>query len=142
MMNEKQLVFRSSFIIPHSSFAFMSDDTQSTADRRVSLADALSRLPGPDGKPFAVVFEHGTLSVEIFAPRGADTQQPHSRDEVYVVARGRGEFLSDGARQHVAAGDFLFVPARVPHRFENFSDDFAVWVFFYGPEGGERGSGR
>jgi len=23
------------------------------------------------------------------------------------------------------------------HRFENFSDDLAVWVFFYGPEGGE-----
>ena len=116
----------------------MPDDSRSTADdRRVSLADALSRLPSPKGEPFAVVFEHGTLSVEIFAPRGEDTQQPHSRDEVYVVARGSGEFLSDGARRPVAAGDFLFVPARVPHRFENFSDDFAVWVFFYGPEGGE-----
>ena len=23
------------------------------------------------------------------------------------------------------------------HRFERFSDDFATWVFFYGPEGGE-----
>jgi len=23
------------------------------------------------------------------------------------------------------------------HRFEEFSNDFAVWVFFYGPEGGE-----
>ena len=121
----------------------MSDDSQSTADRRrVSLADALSRLPSPKGEPFAVVFEHGTLSVEIFAPRGADTQQPHARDEVYVVARGRGEFVNDGARQRVSAGDFLFVPARVPHRFENFSADFAVWVFFYGPEGGERSSGQ
>ena len=28
-------------------------------------------------------------------------------------------------------------PARVEHRFEDFSDDFAVWVIFYGPEGGE-----
>ena len=121
----------------------MSDDKQSIADRRrVSLADALARLPSQQGEPFAVVFEHGTLSVEIFAPRGADTQQPHSRDEVYVVARGRGEFVNDGARQQVSAGDFLFVPARVPHRFENFSDDFAVWVFFYGPEGGERSSGQ
>jgi mannose-6-phosphate isomerase-like protein (cupin superfamily) len=120
----------------------MSDDTQSTADRRrVSLADALSRLPSPRGEPFAVVFEHGTLSVEIFAPRGADAQQPHSRDEVYVVARGGGDFVNDGVRRSVSAGDFLFVPARVPHRFENFSDDFAVWVFFYGPEGGES-SGR
>ena len=110
--------------------------------RRVSLADALSRLPSPKGEPFAVVFEHGTLSVEIFAPRGADTQQPHTRDEVYFVARGRGEFVGDGARHQVAAGDFLFVPAHAPHRFENFSADFAVWVFFYGPEGGERSSGQ
>jgi len=31
----------------------------------------------------------------------------------------------------------LFVPAGVEHRFENFSDDFATWVIFYGPEGGE-----
>src|SRR5918998_3831449 len=120
----------------------MSDDPRSTADDcRVSLADALARLPGAKGEPFAVVFEHGTLSVEIFAPRGADAQQPHSRDEVYVVARGRGEFVNDGVRQRVAEGDFLFVPARVPHRFENFSDDFAVWVFFYGPEGGEQNGG-
>jgi uncharacterized RmlC-like cupin family protein len=35
------------------------------------------------------------------------------------------------------AGDVLFVCAGVPHRFENFSADFATWVFFYGPEGGE-----
>ena len=116
----------------------MSDDSRSTTDAPgVSLSDALSRLPGAKGEPFAVVFEHGTLSVEIFAPCGADTQQPHSRDEVYVVARGRGEFVTDGVRQLVAEGDFLFAPARLPHRFENFSDDFAVWVFFYGPEGGE-----
>jgi mannose-6-phosphate isomerase-like protein (cupin superfamily) len=119
----------------------MSDSRTNAARNSVSLADALSRLPGAEGEPFAVVFEHGTLSVEIFAPRGRDTQQPHARDEVYVVARGSGEFVNDGARQQVSEGDFLFVPARVPHRFENFSDDFAVWVFFYGPEGGE-GSGQ
>ena len=34
-------------------------------------------------------------------------------------------------------GDLLFVPAGVVHRFEEFTDDLAVWVIFYGPEGGE-----
>lgn len=34
-------------------------------------------------------------------------------------------------------GDVLFVPAGVEHRFEDFSDDLAGWVVFYGPEGGE-----
>jgi len=35
------------------------------------------------------------------------------------------------------AGDVLFVAAGVEHRFSNFSEGFATWVFFYGPTGGE-----
>ena len=31
----------------------------------------------------------------------------------------------------------IWVPAGAEHRFEDFSDDLAVWVVFYGPEGGE-----
>jgi hypothetical protein len=31
----------------------------------------------------------------------------------------------------------LFVPAGDLHRFEDFSEDLAVWGLFYGPEGGE-----
>ena len=31
----------------------------------------------------------------------------------------------------------LFVKAGHEHRFENFTDDFATWVIFYGPDGGE-----
>jgi len=54
-----------------------------------------------------------------------------------VVARGRGQFLNGGVRHPFGPGDVLFVPAGVVHRFEDFSDDLAVWVFFYGPEGGE-----
>lgn len=37
----------------------------------------------------------------------------------------------------VKPGDLLFVPAGVEHRFGPFTDDFATWVLFYGPEGGE-----
>jgi len=40
-------------------------------------------------------------------------------------------------RHPVEAGSFIFVPAGDIHRFEDFSSDFAVWVAFYGPEGGE-----
>ncbi|HEX5706369.1 MAG TPA: cupin domain-containing protein [Pyrinomonadaceae bacterium] len=105
--------------------------------RRVSLEEALGLLPTPEGKRFATVFRHGTLLVEIYAPRGQDPQQPHTRDEVYVVARGSGEYVCGGERAPVAQHDFLFAPAGVEHRFENFTDDFAVWVMFYGPEGGE-----
>jgi mannose-6-phosphate isomerase-like protein (cupin superfamily) len=54
-----------------------------------------------------------------------------------VVISGRGTFLCGDSRKPFGPGDLLVVPARVPHRFENFSDDFSTWVVFYGPEGGE-----
>jgi mannose-6-phosphate isomerase-like protein (cupin superfamily) len=102
---------------------------------RTSIESALRRLP--ENAPFATVFQHGTLSVEIFAPREVDTQQPHTRDEAYVVLRGTGDFVNGNERHKIGPGDFLFVPAGVVHRFENFTRDLAVWVIFYGPEGGE-----
>jgi mannose-6-phosphate isomerase-like protein (cupin superfamily) len=104
---------------------------------QVTLAEALRRVPDAQGKRFAVVLEHGTLSVEIYAPRGADPQTPHTRDELYVVMSGSGQFVNGERRHPFGPGDVLFVAAGVPHRFEDFSDDLAVWVIFYGPEGGE-----
>ena len=103
----------------------------------VRIKDALARLPGPQGERFAELFKHGTLSVEIYAPKGNDPQKPHTRDEVYIVVSGRGEFLFGNQRVNFGTGDFLFASAGVVHRFENFTDDLVVWVIFYGPEGGE-----
>jgi len=109
-------------------------------NHQLTVTQALSRLPGPDGERFVELFSHGTLSVELYAPRGTDPQTPHTRDEVYVVVAGRGQFRNGGERHPFAQGDLLFVPAGVTHRFEEFSDDFAAWVVFYGPEGGEVGT--
>jgi mannose-6-phosphate isomerase-like protein (cupin superfamily) len=89
------------------------------------------------GKEFTTLFRHGTLEVEIYRPRGTDWQEPHDRDEVYVVLSGSGTFVLAGRRQPFVAGEVLFAPAGVEHRFEQFSDDFVTWVFFYGPRGGE-----
>lgn len=107
------------------------------ADFHLAVPDGLARLPGPLGERYVELFRHGTLSVELYAPRGDDPQSPHTRDEVYVVVEGRGTFLNGAERHPFGPGDVLFVPAGVVHRFEEFSDDLAVWVFFYGPEGGE-----
>ena len=105
--------------------------------QRITLAEAAALLPTPEGRRSAAVFEHGTLQVKLYAPRETDPQPPHTRDEVYVVACGTGWF-SNGPRRHAfVPHDVLFVKAGVAHRFEAFSDDFLVWVFFYGPEGGE-----
>jgi len=101
-------------------------------------AAALAALASePNGLPFVTLFSHGSLDIEIYRPVGVDQQTPHLRDEVYVVIAGRGEFVCAGQRQAFAAGDVLFAHANTAHRFENFSDDFSTWVFFYGPDGGE-----
>jgi mannose-6-phosphate isomerase-like protein (cupin superfamily) len=104
--------------------------------RRASLEEGLARLPGPAGERYATVIEHGTLTVEIYAPRGTDPQTPHTRDEVYVVMSGTGWFVNGTDRLRFGPGDVLFVPAGVPHRFQQFTDDFAVWAILCSPQGG------
>ena len=113
----------------------MSDDPDTII--RISAVEGLANLPGPQGERSAAVFEHGSLVVKVYAPRGIDPQTPHPRDEVYVVVEGSGDFVSGEIRQPFGPHDFLFAPAGVAHRFENFTNDLVVWVLFYGPEGGE-----
>lgn len=105
--------------------------------RRVTLGEAFEAL-GSTPERFVRVFKHGTLELELYAPQGRDLQTPHTRDEVYLVMRGEGIFVHGDQREPCGIGDFLFVPAGLEHRFEDFSEDFAVWVLFYGPEGGEQ----
>ena len=103
---------------------------------RLTLANALQELDGHD-QLFRELFNHGSLSVEIYKPEKVDWQKPHRRDELYVVISGSGYFVNGNSREAFEAGELLFVPAGVVHRFESFTDDFATWVMFYGPEGGE-----
>jgi mannose-6-phosphate isomerase-like protein (cupin superfamily) len=103
----------------------------------VSLKEALSKGPPPPGNLAVPIFSHGSLAVELYTPVGHDPQAPHARDEIYFVTRGEGFFFDGERRNPVEAGTFIFVPAGRVHRFEGFSSDFAVWVAFYGPEGGE-----
>ena len=105
----------------------------------VPLAEALTKGSPPPGNLAVPIFSHGSLVVEIYTPVGDDPQKPHSRDEVYLVTRGQGAFYDGKVLHRVEAGSFIFVAAGQVHRFENFSSDFAVWVMFYGPEGGEHG---
>ena len=104
---------------------------------RLILSEALAHVPGPEGKRFATIFERGSLTLEIYAPRDTDPQSPHTRDEIYFVAAGRGEYVCGEDRHSFGPTDMLFAAAGSVHRFENFSDDLVVWVIFYGPEGGE-----
>jgi mannose-6-phosphate isomerase-like protein (cupin superfamily) len=105
---------------------------------RVPLTDARRQLAA-SASPFVQVFAHGTMRVELYAPEGHDPQTPHAQDELYVVIAGRGRYRCNDAVSDFGPGDVLFAPAGAVHRFEDFSEDFAVWVVFYGPDGGEAG---
>lgn len=89
------------------------------------------------GTEFITMLQHGSLKVEWYKPENWDKQMPHRQDEIYVIASGNGTFYHTGERISFSAGDLLFVPAGDEHRFENFTEDFATWVIFYGQDGGE-----
>ncbi|MGH7562478.1 MAG: cupin domain-containing protein [Gemmatimonadales bacterium] len=103
----------------------------------LSFEEALARLPGPSGERFVSLWKRGSLTVELYAPRDHDPQSPHRHDEVYVVFRGEGTFRRGTTRYPFRSGDVLFAAAYEDHAFEDFTSDLAVWVIFYGPEGGE-----
>ena len=110
---------------------------------KVTVDELAARIPGPatarwpQGERFAVGFTHGSMLVELYDPGPVDTQQLHTRDELYVVVSGRGIFERDGERVAFGPHDVLFVPAGAAHRFVEYTPDFRTWVVFYGPEGGE-----
>ena len=75
------------------------------------------------------------LSLGLFAvgPGHDDTQTPHDQDEVYVVVGGSAVLDVAGQRTPVTAGSVAYVPARVPHRFVDITDDLRVVVVFAPP---------
>ena len=111
------------------------------------------QAPNDPGHATALLMAHGSMELRWFAPRDHDPQTPHDRDELYVIVSGTGTFMraQDSApldddlslplhgedRVPFNPGDAIFVPAGTVHRFETFSEDFACWIVFYGPEGGE-----
>lgn len=103
------------------------------------LEDALAeiRRAGPAADPYTEPFLHGSMRLGVYAPRGQDPQEPHEQDELYFVVTGSGSFVHGRQRTPFGPGDALFVAAGETHRFENFSDDLALWVVFWGPPGGE-----
>lgn len=103
-----------------------------SGDLHISLGETLARLS--DRRLFDRVFQRdGELVIELYRPNGHDRQTPHDRDEIYVVAAGHGRFRREDETVDFAAGDLLFVPAWMPHRFEPFSADFSAWAIFFGP---------
>ena len=104
---------------------------------KATIEDAVQQLSGETSHRFIAIMKHGSMIVEYYAPKDKDLQTPHRQDELYIIAAGKGTFNRNGEKVTCKTGDVLFVPAGMKHHFENFSNDFATWVIFYGPDGGE-----
>lgn len=106
-------------------------------NERFTLDKALRLAAESEHGSYGVLLEHGTLELGFYKPDATDPQQPHDQDEIYIIQSGSGLFVHGERRRPFEPGEALFVPAGDVHRFEDFSSDFAAWVIFYGPEGGE-----
>ena len=104
---------------------------------RMTVARALAALEKADEEHYGVLLERGSLEIGYYSPGTTDEQQPHDRDEIYIVQTGSGTFVVGDREHDFEPGEALFVPAGVEHRFKDYSDDFAAWVIFFGPPGGE-----
>jgi mannose-6-phosphate isomerase-like protein (cupin superfamily) len=104
---------------------------------KFTIEEFLSRLPLPadekwkDGVWDVEPFKKGNVRLVFFAPRGNDYQTIHEEDEFYFVVRGTGELIIENERFGCETGNAFFVPAKVPHHFENFTDDFVTWAIFF-----------
>lgn len=102
------------------------------------LADIMAHIrAGRTDQTWRYPVRNGTMRVGVYAPVGKDAQTPHDQDEVYIIQSGSGVFQRGPERVPFKAGDVIFVPAHLDHRFEDFSADFVTWVVFYGPKDGE-----
>ena len=78
-----------------------------------------------------------SLGLYVLPAGGHDPQSPHGEDEAYFVVSGRARFTAGTEEREVGAGDTLFVPARLPHRFHSIEQELVLLVFF-GPAEGSR----
>jgi len=106
--------------------------------KRMTVDKALAAVQASADGLYGVLLEHGTMELGFYQPVGTDDQGPHEQDEIYFVHDGTGVFQLGEERIDFEPGDALFVPAGTAHRFIEFSDNFATWVVFWGPLGGER----
>lgn len=101
--------------------------------------DEIETARSAEGRLYREILRVPDLSAGLYVlEAGAtDPQIPHTEDELYYVAAGRGLVSVGDERRSVAAGSLIFVPASVPHRFEDIAERLEILVIF-GPAEGTR----
>ena len=109
----------------------------------ISGAGRFTRPGGPDGTHWVEHLSVPDLSVGTYSipAGGADGQDPHTEDEVYVVTAGRAVLQAGGDRAPVGPGSVVYVAAGETHRFTDITGDFAALVLFAPAEGSRNAAG-
>jgi mannose-6-phosphate isomerase-like protein (cupin superfamily) len=103
--------------------------------RRFDFAE-LAASRDRSGSRYLEFLRESTMSAGIYGlpAGGADPQVPHAEDELYVVIEGRAVIAVAEETSPVGPGSVIFVPAGVPHRFDQISEALRVLVLFAPPE--------
>jgi mannose-6-phosphate isomerase-like protein (cupin superfamily) len=86
---------------------------------RFQLEEVAARL-GPGD--YEVFFDSSAIELGVYvlvAPQ-PDEQEPHDRDEIYVVLEGSGVLTVAGEEAELNRGDAAFVAAGTEHRFSAY----------------------
>lgn len=87
---------------------------------------------GASGRLYHEFLRVPSMSMGVYGlPAGAqDPQQPHTEDEVYYIASGKGMIFVGGEDRTVVQGSIVYVAANVDHRFHSITEDLQIIVFF------------
>jgi len=100
-------------------------------EKIIDIRKLLSKMD-LDNSDFLNFFDLQHLQVGILRlkPGEKDTQEPHPSDEIYLVLEGDG-FIEIGKKAYILKKDlFIYVPARVIHRFYGNTQEILVVYFF------------
>jgi mannose-6-phosphate isomerase-like protein (cupin superfamily) len=99
--------------------------------RQFSFAE-IKRLRKASERPYHEFLRTEAMSGGLYClPAGGfDAQRPHEEDEVYLLLEGAADFRMGDRVTPVQAGDVLYVPARLPHRFEQIRESLTMLVLF------------
>lgn len=91
------------------------------------------------GTPYHEFVRVPDLSAGIYVLEASatDLQSPHTEDELYYVAAGRGLITVGAETRPVVPGSLVFVAATVPHHFHDIAERLELLVLF-GPAEGDR----
>ena len=95
---------------------------------RYPLRDIAARLP-PGG--YEIFFDSPSLELGVYVlvSPAPDDQEPHDRDELYIVLEGEAILTVEGEEQRLAPGDAAFVAAGDEHRFSDY-ERIVLFVLF------------